>query len=159
MRKHSRIGAYPCFVIREAESRAEDAARVVISHEIIERMIKESEFRLSRVTTILSNKLAKIEIFFCMNQENSYPISGFPRSLLRNEANYQSSLTPCSFQPSAMLISHISHPPRHDYKPHALGRPRRKSKKALEGSGCMLQYGLCMEILRQGAPAWECFGG
>lgn len=90
MRKHSRIGAYPCFVIREKGGASENAARVVVSHEIIERMIKDHEFRLSRVTANLSNKLATIDISLCLNEESSFPISGFPRSLIRSDANNQS---------------------------------------------------------------------
>ena len=82
------------------ENSAESAA---ISSDVIERMIRQGQFSMSKITLQLSSKLAETEISLCLSNAETYTISRFPRSLLQDE-DYKRSSIPCSVSLDLSLI-------------------------------------------------------
>ena len=72
------------FVIQE-EHRGRYAKKVCITTDVIERMIRKDQFKMSNIRVELSNQLASTEILLHFGTEDIYPISRFPRSLLNDE--------------------------------------------------------------------------
>lgn len=78
----------PCndlfFVIQE-EHRGRYAKQVCITSDVIERMVRKCQFKMSNVRVELSNQLATTEILLNFGTQDIYPISRFPRSLLQDD--------------------------------------------------------------------------
>ena len=89
MRNKLQSGCEVHFVIQE-EHRGQDAKQVSFSTDIIERMICKRQFKMNKVSVLLSTKLASTEILLHMGPGDVYPISRFPRSLLHDEDRKES---------------------------------------------------------------------
>ena len=74
------------FLIQE-EHDSESAKKMLIAHDIIEKMILERQFIMRAFSVKLSGPLAFTEIRLCLKPELSYPISRFPRSLLQDDVS------------------------------------------------------------------------
>jgi len=74
----------PYFIIQE-EHRSEEAQKLFIAHDIIERMIRERQFMMKAISVKLSSRLAVNEILLCLEPGRFYFISRFPRSLLQDD--------------------------------------------------------------------------
>jgi hypothetical protein len=74
----------PYFIIQE-EHHSEDAQKLSIAHDIIERMIRERLFVMKAVSVKLSSRLAVNEILLCLEPDRVYFISRFPRSILQDD--------------------------------------------------------------------------
>ena len=72
------------FIIQE-EHRGRDARQACITTEVIERMVRKCQFKMSNIRVKLSNQLSTTEILLYFGDEDKYPISRFPRSLLQDE--------------------------------------------------------------------------
>ena len=81
---------YDLYFIIQEEHRGEQAKQAFISPDVIERMIRTCQFKMSKINVELSNKLAATEISLCLGPEGPFPISRFPRSLLQDEDLSQS---------------------------------------------------------------------
>ncbi|KAL9047302.1 MAG: hypothetical protein Q9214_000088 [Letrouitia sp. 1 TL-2023] len=86
---HIHRGHIPYFTIQE-EHRGEQATRVFITPDIIDRMIQNHQFSMGRIDIKLSSKLATTEIFMCLSEGEYFPISRFPRSLCLDEDSGES---------------------------------------------------------------------
>ena len=73
-------GREPYFMIQE-KHRGQHARKVIMTFDIIERMIKNCQFKMGKITVQLSSKLAETEIFLCFKDGEPHMISRFPRSL------------------------------------------------------------------------------
>jgi hypothetical protein len=73
----------PYFLVQE-EHRSEAAYKLIIAHDIIEKMIRERQFAMKAVSVKLSSRLAVNEILLCLKPDYISPISRFPRSLLQD---------------------------------------------------------------------------
>lgn len=76
-----RNGSYPYFMIREKNNEL-STTRVTLNSDVVDQMIRDSSYRMKSITVQVSNKLAMTEMFLCLNEEEIFPISRFPRSLL-----------------------------------------------------------------------------
>jgi hypothetical protein len=74
----------PYFIIQE-EHHSEEAQKLFIAHDIIERLIRERQFVMKAVSVKLSSRLAVNEILLCLEPDRVYFISRFPRSLLQDD--------------------------------------------------------------------------
>ena len=72
------------FIIQE-EHRGRYAKQACITTDVIERMVRECQFKMSSIRVELTNQLATTEILLHFGVNNVYPISRFPRSLLQDE--------------------------------------------------------------------------
>ena len=72
------------FVVQE-EHRGRHAEKISITTNVIERMVRKCQFKMSNIRVELSNQLATTEILLYFGPEDIYPISRFPRSLLQDE--------------------------------------------------------------------------
>ena len=72
------------FVVRE-EHQGRDAKQVHITNDVIERMVRKCQFKMSSILVELSNQLANTEILLRFGANDIYPISRFPRSLLQDD--------------------------------------------------------------------------
>ncbi|PVI00816.1 hypothetical protein DM02DRAFT_592134 [Periconia macrospinosa] len=86
----------PFFLICERHSR-EHAQIRELSPEILYKMIYEGKFDMGKINITLENKLSDTEIYLCINENESFPISGFPRCLFQDERDQAStySFTGC----------------------------------------------------------------
>ena len=84
LREKAQHNCDPYFVIQERHH-GQKARKVIISPDVIERMITQFEFKLGKITVQLSSKLSETEIFLCMKDGDLHTISRFPRSLLQDE--------------------------------------------------------------------------
>lgn len=84
-----RNGFNPYFRIREKNNEL-CTERITLKSDVIDRMIREGSYRMKSITVQLSNQLAITEMFLCLNEEEIFPISRFPRSLL-DGMNHQES--------------------------------------------------------------------
>ena len=82
------------FVIQE-EHRAQDAKQATITIDVIERMIRNCQFKMSQISVELSNKLGTTEILLSLGLRRLYPISRFPRSLFQDEETKESKCCKC----------------------------------------------------------------
>lgn len=64
--------------------------RVVLDSNVTDQMIRQRSYKMKSITLQLSNKLAMTEIFLFLNEEEIFPISRFPRSLLEDIDNQKS---------------------------------------------------------------------
>lgn len=74
----------PYFVIQE-KHRGQHAKQLIMSLDVVERMISQSQFKMGNITIHLSSKIAETEIFLCLKDGEPHSISRFPRSLLLDE--------------------------------------------------------------------------
>jgi hypothetical protein len=74
----------PFFLIQEEGSTPGTLQQIELTPDIISAMIQEQKFHMRKINVRLHNKLAATEIFLYLNEGESYPISGFPRSLLQD---------------------------------------------------------------------------
>lgn len=81
-------GYHPHFVIQE-RYREGVSESVEIGSDVIERMIRQGHFSISKITVHLSSKLAVTEISLCLDDVERHSISRFPRSILEDD-NYKS---------------------------------------------------------------------
>ena len=72
------------FVVQE-EPRGRHAKQVCITNDVIERMVRKCQFKMSSILVELSNQLANTEIMLHFGANDIYPISRFPRSLLQDD--------------------------------------------------------------------------
>ena len=77
------------FVIQE-EHRGEHARKVPITSDVIDRMIRNCQFKMSKIVVELSNELATTEISLRLGPEGAFLISRFPRSLLQDDTSGKS---------------------------------------------------------------------
>ena len=89
MRNKMQSGCELYFVIQE-EQRGQYAERACFSTDVIERMICKRQFKMDKVSVLLSTKLASTEILLHMGPGDVYPISRFPRSLFHDEDTKES---------------------------------------------------------------------
>ena len=71
------------FIIQE-EHRGRCAKEICITTEVIERMIRKRQFKMSPIDVKLTNQLAITEILLHFGPQDKYPLSRFPRSLLQD---------------------------------------------------------------------------
>ena len=83
-RAQGSLQSQPYFVIQE-QYRESAAKRILIDPGVLEGMIRSYSFKMSKFAITVSNHLALSEIFLCVQSEEMYPISGFPRVLLQEE--------------------------------------------------------------------------
>lgn len=81
-------GCNPYFMIREKDKVSTE--RVTLDSDVIEQMIRQNSYKMKSITVQLSNKLAMTEMILFLNEEENFPISRFPRSLLE-DMDYQES--------------------------------------------------------------------
>ena len=74
------------FVIQE-EHRGRHAKKVCITNDVIERMVRKRQFKMSSILVENTNQLALTEILLEFGATDIYPISRFPRSLLQDEVS------------------------------------------------------------------------
>jgi hypothetical protein len=96
----------PYFIIQE-EHHSEGAQKLPIAHDVIERMIRERQFTMRAASVKLSSRLAVNEIFLCIQSDQVYRISRFPRSLLQDDEFAGTSFT-CSTTSFPALIAKLS---------------------------------------------------
>lgn len=72
------------FVVQE-EHRGRHAKQVCITADVIERMVRKRQFKMSSIRVELSSQLSTTEILLHFRTEDVYPISRFPRSLLQDQ--------------------------------------------------------------------------
>ena len=85
LKEKAQHGGEPYFMIQE-KHRGQHAAQVTMSFDVIERMIRQSQFNLGKITVHLSSKLSESEMFLCFNDGEAYSISRFPRSLFQDDS-------------------------------------------------------------------------
>ena len=77
----------PYFVIRE-RGKHQNAKQIILTSEMVDRMISIGEFRLDRIDIHLAHRMVETEILFCLGDQASqpafYPISGAPRCLMED---------------------------------------------------------------------------
>ena len=88
----------------------------VISSDVIERMIRQGQFSMSRITVQISSKLAATKISLCLDDVETYTISRFPRSLLQ-EDNYKRGLLLFHFRWGSLLTISLPSCVRNPQKP------------------------------------------
>ena len=86
LRNKSERGKELFFVIQE-EHRGRHAKKVCITNDVIERMVRKCQFKMSGIIVEHSNQLAITEILLDFGNTDIYPISRFPRSLLQDEVS------------------------------------------------------------------------
>ena len=96
LRNKIQHGSKLFFVVQE-EHRGRHAKQVCITNDVIERMVRKCQFKMSSILVELSNQLANTEILLHFGANDIYPISRFPRSLLQDD----------DFKPSQSKYSHI----------------------------------------------------
>lgn len=84
-----RNGGNPYFMIREKNKQL-STERVTLDSNVIDRMIRQCSYKMKSITLQLSTKLAMTEIFLFLNEEEIFPISRFPRSLLEDMDHQES---------------------------------------------------------------------
>ncbi len=89
LRNSIRNGNNPYFMIRETNNNL-FTQRVTLDSNLIDRMIRQRSYKMKSITLQLSNKLAMSEISLFLNEEEIFPISRFPRSLLEEMDNQES---------------------------------------------------------------------
>lgn len=76
----------PYFVICERRDGLDKSAQHVVEADVIDTMIDEGIFEMTRIKVTLSSRRAETEMFFCLGDQPKnvvwYPISGFPRFLV-----------------------------------------------------------------------------
>lgn len=93
LRNSIRNGNNPYFMIRETNNKL-FTQRVTLDSNLIDRMIRQRSYKMKSITLQLSNKLAMSEISLFLNEEEIFPISRFPRSLLEEMDNQESQYCP-----------------------------------------------------------------
>ena len=94
LRNKMQHGSYLFFVVQE-EHRGRHAKQVCITNDVIERMVRKCQFKMSSILVELSNQLANTEILLHFGANDKYPISRFPRSLLQDD-DFKPSQSKCS---------------------------------------------------------------
>ena len=84
LRNKTQLGNDLFFVIQE-EHRGRHAKQACITTDMIERMVRKCQFKMSNIRVELSSQLATTEILLHFGAEDTYPISRFPRSLIQDE--------------------------------------------------------------------------
>lgn len=84
-----RNGGNPYFMIREKNKQL-STERATLDSNVIDRMIRQCSYKMKSITLQLSTKLAMTEIFLFLNEEEIFPISRFPRSLLEDMDHQES---------------------------------------------------------------------
>lgn len=85
IRSCTQNGRDPYFLVQEEYSAAKTAQQIGLSEEVVQRMIKDFQFRMGRIELRLSSQLTRTEMFLCLNESDWFSISGFPRSLVQDE--------------------------------------------------------------------------
>lgn len=78
-------GCNPYFLIQE-EYRKEISESLTITSNVIERMIRQGQFSMSKIAVQISHELATTKISLCLDNFETYTISRFPRSLLQDDS-------------------------------------------------------------------------
>jgi hypothetical protein len=77
-------GRTVAFVIKQREQTASEENMFKITDSVVNGMTKRGQFEL--LTSIhVNNKLSQVEILLYTDHNHSYPISGFPRLLIKDE--------------------------------------------------------------------------
>ena len=58
---------------------------IILALDVIERMIRQSQFKMGNITVQLSSKLSESEISLCFGDGEPFLISHFPRSLVQED--------------------------------------------------------------------------
>ena len=74
----------------QEKHREQHAKQAIMSSDVIERMVRQSQFKIGKIAVHLSSKLSESEIFLCFKDGEEYPISRFPRSLLQDDGARES---------------------------------------------------------------------
>ena len=77
------------FVIQE-EHHGRYAKKACITTEVIERMVRKSQLKMSNIRVELSNEFATSEILLYFGDDDVYPISRFPRLLVQDDDSRRS---------------------------------------------------------------------
>lgn len=85
-------GFNPHFLIQEV-NREHYSECVVVSSDVIERMIRRGQFSMSKITVQISREFAATNISLCLNNVDTYTISRFPRSLVQDDENKRGLIT------------------------------------------------------------------
>jgi hypothetical protein len=72
------------FVVKEQDQPAKKEHLIKVTDAVVERMTKQGTFEI-RTTIHITNKLAESEVLLYVDQDQVFPISGFPRSLADDE--------------------------------------------------------------------------
>ena len=102
MRNRMQPGYDLFFVIQERD-RGRDAKQAFITPDVIERMIRKCQFKMSIIRVELSTQLAITEISLRFGPDDNYPISRFPRSLLQDEGSRESQYHSPFWSPRRLL--------------------------------------------------------
>jgi hypothetical protein len=73
-------GKDPFFLVRERGPHGK-VAKHDLTHDVVARMIRAGRFQMPKVTIQLKNQLSEVEIQLSLNDDHTYPISGFPRCM------------------------------------------------------------------------------
>ena len=73
------------FFIVQEEHRGRHAKQVWITIDVIERMVRKCQFKMSSILVEISNELANTEILLHFGANDIYPISRFPRPLWQDD--------------------------------------------------------------------------
>jgi len=79
-------GRTPFFLIHEQDRKPEFAKKIKLDWEVLDSMIRDCQFKLKKVAFPLHNRLAATEISLCFDDGQAFPISGFPRMLIRSDS-------------------------------------------------------------------------
>lgn len=85
-------GFKPHFLIQEV-NQEQYSESVVVSTDVIERMIRRGQFSMSKITVQISREFAYTNISLCLNDVDTYTISRFPRSLMQDDENKRGLIT------------------------------------------------------------------
>ena len=77
-------GDEPYFVIQEKYFEHQ-AMKIIMSVDIIERMIRQSRFKMGKITVQLSSRLSETEMSLYLGDGAPFLISRFPRSLVQDD--------------------------------------------------------------------------
>ena len=74
----------------QEKHRGQHAKQVIMSSDIIERMMRQSQFKIEVITIHLSSKFLKSKMYLCFKDEDAYFINKFPKSLFQNDSAKES---------------------------------------------------------------------
>ena len=77
----------PSYFVTQEENNSQDAERILIPSEIMDRMIATARFKMKLFTLKLRNQYSNSEILISLTPDELIHISNFPRSLLHNDSN------------------------------------------------------------------------
>ena len=130
LKRNATAGHDPHFLIREEGGDSDVPPQEVhLDKKVINRMINDQQFRIDRGVHIRrSNKQSRTEISLCLTIGETYPISGFPRSLHADKGSPTASRSGLSATHSIRWAGRTNSQQqrRHDWKPPTYDQPSTK---------------------------------